>query len=574
MLLLRTGLVVTGLLLAFAPAAHAQEPAATAPPVAAREYQSPRDTLHTFLDAMGRVQSSTDADAAWPLIEGTLDMTRGTPPATRRLAAKELFGLFNRLGRIDVQAMAPDAAEVEANAIQEFEFFPGNERPAARALFDQAARRAGAPPPASVRLVMGEDGHWRFSRQTLEENLKPLTFWAESLQNAYGKDVLGEQAFRQWIPRSLRGRFFAGLELWQWVGLGLAIFLAVLADVVGRSLLGPVLKRVMSHYIAHTDDETRAECLRPFGLAIGATTFILLTQPLALIGLAATILSIVGRLVLTFAIAWAAWSVTDLISDSILKRPAGVKRPYDDMLIPLLRKTAKLFIAAMGVIYIADAFNVQLVPLLASFGIAGLAISFAAQDMVKNLFGGLTIFLDHPFRVGERIVYKGFDGTVEEIGFRITRLRTMTGHLVTIPNGGITSEPVENIQRRPYLRRIMNITITYDTPKEKIEQAVQIVRDILKEPGLAEPIHSVLAGTDMPPRVYFNELNADSLNLFVIYWYVPADWWAFQEHGQRLNLRIFEEFAKADIEFAFPTRTLFLAGDPKRKLVVENEGGS
>jgi MscS family membrane protein len=238
------------------------------------------------------------------------------------------------------------------------------------------------------------------------------------------------------------------------------------------------------------------------------------------------------------------------------------------MLVPLLRKTAKLFIAAMGVLYVAATFDIELLPLLASFGIAGLAISFAAQDMVKNLFGGLTIFLDQPFRVGERINYKGFDGTVEEIGFRITRMRTLVGHLVTIPNGGITSEPVENITRRPSLRRIMNITITYDTPKEKIEQAVQIVRDIFEEPGIREPIHQYLNGELMAPRVFFNQFNSDSLNIFAIYWYIPPEWWPYNEHAHRVNLRIFEEFEKAGIEFAFPTQTLYLAGDPKRELAV------
>ena len=87
-----------------------------------------------------------------------------------------------------------------------------------------------------------------------------------------------------------------------------------------------------------------------------------------------------------------------------------------------------------------------------------------------------------------------------------------------------------------------------------------------------EPIHATIDGDEFPPRVYFNDYNAESLNLFVIYWYVPPAYWDYLDHAQRLNLRIFEEFEKAGIEFAFPTQTLYLAGDPKRQLAVRTLG--
>lgn len=380
--------------------------------------------------------------------------------------------------------------------------------------------------------------------------------------------LLDGEIVRQWIPARLKNRFFLGVELWQWIGLALVIFPALLADVLARALLNPILARLMHRYVATANDDDLRATIRPLGLTVGALVFLALLNLLGLTGMAATILFLAGRLVLTLGLVWVAWSLADLIAGALMRRPKEQKRVFDDMLVPLLRKTAKVFVAAMGVLYVANAFDIELVPLMASFGIAGLAVSFAAQDIVKNLFGGLTIFLDQPFRVGERITYKGFDGTIEEIGFRITRLRTPTGHLVSIPNGGLTNDPVENISRRPSIRRIMNITITYDTPREKIEQAVQIVRDIFNEPGIREPIHQYLGADLMEPRVFFNEFNSDSLNIFAIYWYIPPDWWPYNEHAQRVNLRIFEEFQQAGIEFAFPTQTLYLAGDPQRELAL------
>ena len=375
-------------------------------------------------------------------------------------------------------------------------------------------------------------------------------------------------SIRALVPDSLH-RTRLGLEYWQWLGLLTAIFLGrdrrlpvALATDDGRAAVGPSLP----------GRPGRCECspytVRPLSLAIGALVFLLL---LSLLGLPTPACDHparcgpagphcghrLGRLVLA-----------DLLSDILLRRAKATETTFDDMVIPLLRKTAKLFLVALAVVYVADTFNVALAPLLGGLGLAGLAISFAAQDIVKNLFGGIMIFLDRPFKIGERIQFQAYDGVIEEIGFRTTRLRTLTGHLVTIPNGSITNEAVENIGRRPYIRRLFHVTITYDTPRDKIEQAVTILRDLLKEEGIREPIHPVIKGADFPPRVYFSDYGSCSLDILVVYWYAPPAYWDYLQHAERFNLRLFEEYEKAGIEFAFPTQTLYLAGDPRRELAL------
>jgi len=267
------------------------------------------------------------------------------------------------------------------------------------------------------------------------------------------------------------------------------------------------------------------------------------------------------------------WYVSNLIFaiEVALRRLMGrTGAAIDEQLGPLIRKTLRVALWIVGVLFIAKSvFGQDIGAWLAGLGIAGLAISLAAQDSLKNLFGSVTILMDRPFRIGERIIFGGYDGLIEEIGFRSTKLRTLTGHLVTIPNSKIVNDPVENVARRPTIRRIINVTITYDTPAAKIEEAVEILRGILEEEGIREPIHPVIDGDELPPKVYFNDYNPDSLNLFLIYWYAPPAWWDYMDHAQRLNLRIFEEFEKAGIEFAFPTQTLYLAGDAKRRLAIE-----
>ncbi len=279
------------------------------------------------------------------------------------------------------------------------------------------------------------------------------------------------------------------------------------------------------------------------------------------------------HLLYSVAVFWYAFNLVSILEVVLRRVTSRTESTLDDQVVPLIRKTLRVVLVTLGTLYVLDSvFNQDIGAWLAGLGIAGLAISLAAQDSLKNLFGSITIIFDRPFQIGERIIYGGYDGVVEEIGFRSTKVRTLTGNLVTIPNSNIVNDPVENVGRRPSIRRILNVTITYDTPKEKIEQGVQILRDILEEDGIREPIHPTVNGDDMPPRVYFNDYNAESLNLFVIYWYAPPAWWDYMEHAQRLNLRIFEEFERAGIEFAFPTQTLYLAGDPKRELALRMLG--
>jgi MscS family membrane protein len=128
---------------------------------------------------------------------------------------------------------------------------------------------------------------------------------------------------------------------------------------------------------------------------------------------------------------------------------------------------------------------------------------------------------------------------------------------------------VENLGRRPHIRRVLNVTVTYDTPVEKVEEAVGIIKRILGEEGIVE-------GLDVgpfSPKVMFDEFNAESLNIRVTYWFRPGDPWGQLEHAERFNLRLLRAYNEAGIEFAFPTRTLFVAGDAKRQLAVKVGNG-
>lgn len=266
------------------------------------------------------------------------------------------------------------------------------------------------------------------------------------------------------------------------------------------------------------------------------------------------------------AVGWFLFNLVDLVDLWLRNLAIKTASQLDDQLAPLIRKTLRIFLIVLIGLYTAqNIFNQDVTAWLTGLGIAGLAVSLAAQDSIRNLFGSITILLDKPFIVGERIVFDGFDGPVEEIGFRSTRLRTFDGELITIPNSRFIDNTVRNISRRPNIRRIMDVSVEYGTPPELMRSAVETIRRLLLEPGIVDAFDI----EKFPPRVYFNEMASDHLNIRLIYWFhPPTDWWGFMEHAQRVNLRVMEELTRLGVNFAFPTQTMVLTNDGDRPLLI------
>lgn len=264
----------------------------------------------------------------------------------------------------------------------------------------------------------------------------------------------------------------------------------------------------------------------------------------------------------TLAIILFILKLVSVVDHQLNKWAASTESTIDDVLAPIVGKGLRVFIVIIGgILIIQNLTGVKIGPLLASLGIGGIAIALAAKDSIANFFGTLTIIFDKPFQIGERILIDNYDGVVENVGFRSTRLRTLTGHLVSIPNEKVVNSGLENIGKRPHIRWLTHITITYDTPPEKVEKAVSIIRQILDN---HEGMHP-----DFPPRVYFNGFNDWSLNILVIAWYHPANYWDMQEWLQKTCMEILKRFNEEGIEFAFPSRTVYLANDDNRQLKLK-----
>lgn len=244
-----------------------------------------------------------------------------------------------------------------------------------------------------------------------------------------------------------------------------------------------------------------------------------------------------------------AWLVNRLI-DSLMQEylvPLVQKtdNDLDDQLLPIVRKTLKVTVWIIAIIVGLNNAGYNVGALLAGLGIGGLALAMAAKDSVSNLFGGFTIFTDKPFTIHDRIQVKGFDGVVQEIGIRSTRIRTLDGRIVTIPNMVFASESITNVSSEPNRKVVLTLGLTYNTDEKGIDRALELLAAISKN------------NTDIEETALssFSGFGDFSLNiLFIYYIKKESDILATQT---AINRAILKEFNAAGLEFAFPTQTIY-----------------
>ncbi|MGN6387404.1 MAG: mechanosensitive ion channel family protein [Verrucomicrobiota bacterium] len=256
-------------------------------------------------------------------------------------------------------------------------------------------------------------------------------------------------------------------------------------------------------------------------------------------------------LLIAFSITYMVIKVVDLLAIYWQNRPAVKgEKSFNELLIPLVTKTVKVFIVIMAILITLDHLHFEIRTLLAGVSISGLALGLAAQDTIGNLFGAAAVFVDKPFKLGDMIKLNDIQGVVEEIGLRSTRLRNLDGHIITVPNKTMGNATITNITRRPNIKTVFNIGLTYETPTAKIEEAVQILNDIYKSNPMT---HDVIIG--------FSQFADSSLNISVVHWWKGLDYKEYVAGMERLNLELKDRFDKAGIGFAFPSRTVYLRQD-------------
>ncbi len=355
-------------------------------------------------------------------------------------------------------------------------------------------------------------------------------------QPAFGLDNI------QFLQREL-----GGYPLWQYTASLLWVIAAFFLAMIVDYLMTHQLRRLAAKTKTDLDEKLIAVLHKPVKFAVflallnvGIHTFYWpewmekILSTLFIVAVAGTIIYLIMRIV-------------DLLVEYATTKFFANDADLAKMMLPLLGKSLKVFVCIIGVLTVAQSLGIPITSVLAGLGVGGIAVALAAQNTLANVFGSITILTDRPFRVGDRVQIAGHDGMVETIGLRSTRLRTLEGHLVTIPNKIVADSAINNITLRPNIRQLITLNLTYGTTAEKMQEGVNILRDIFK----AHPLtHDAW--------IYWKDFGAHSQDIFIVYWCKTTVYKEFLEAMQAINLQIKERFTAAGLDFAFPTQTIHL----------------
>ena len=256
-----------------------------------------------------------------------------------------------------------------------------------------------------------------------------------------------------------------------------------------------------------------------------------------------------GRIISIMLGIWFLWRLIDGLGAYFSARAARSSSSLDDQLVPFITKSMKVFLVLTGVLVVAQNMGYSISGLIASLGIGGIAVAMAAKDTIANVFGSIMILIDRPFTIGDWIKTSEFEGVVEEVGFRSTRIRTFAKTVVNVPNSMLANMVIDNIDARPKRRVKMRIGITYSTSPKQMQDAIKGIENILK-------YH---VGVDQEfSLVKFDEFEDCSLSIFLYYFTKTTHWEEYLQIRQEVNMEIMKLLESLELEFAFPTRTVHL----------------
>ncbi|MEO1367741.1 MAG: mechanosensitive ion channel family protein, partial [Acidobacteriota bacterium] len=442
------------------------EPVAVPP-----ELESARAAMRTFLEAF----DPQKAPEGWhPLDRAamTLDLSEIGADVRKqqgRELAAQLKDLLDRTELIDIDSLSarPDAEPWRLPV----DLGAGADGPQADG------------PRQDIVLAPDDAGRWLFTRATVEA-IPDLLAATRGLEIVEGTTRTGPLTLAQWLreklPPSLLGVTFL-LENWQWLGLMLLALVGFALDRLATGSVRLAIERYLRRSMEQIDSVELTKSLRPLGLLIAGFVWWLGLFWLGLPTQILETLTVAAKFVVIVASVWTVYRMVDIVAAVLEGRAARSENKFDDLLVPLFRKSAKLIVAAIGFVFIADNLNVDITSLIAGLGIGGLALALAAQDTVKNLFGSLTVILDQPFSVGDWVKIGDIEGTVVELGFRSTRIKTFYDSTITLPNASLISASVDNLGARTYRRWSTTLGLAYETPAEKVEAFCEGIRELVRK---------------------------------------------------------------------------------------------
>ena len=397
------------------------------------------------------------------------------------------------------------------------------------------------------------NGKWYYSKET---NQKIIGIYKEVFP-------AGTEFVKKIIPN--KGHItFLGIELWQYVGIVLFVVLGIFLFWFFNKIIFYGLKKIeaifmrFSHKSLH---ETLNKLSRPLALLI---VFYLIENYVPILQFNIDINSFlikgleIGQIVLWI---YVFLEIVSVLIEVYISYTSKTENKLDDQLAPILSRLLKVLVVFVGVLKMLTIFGVNTTTVLAGASIGGLAVALASQDTVKNLIGTFMIFLDKPFQIGDWIEGGEVVGTVEEVGFRSSRIRAIDTSIFTIPNSKLSEIVINNKGLRQYRRYQTKLGIRYDTPPELIEAFVLGVRKIIE-------VHPETLTRSY--NVEFTGFGDFALEILVNTYFLSLEWGVEQSSKHRLHIAIIKLAKELGVDFAFPSQTLMVEQFPDKKSLDMN----
>ena len=519
--------------------------------------ESPRHALMTFIEAMDLVQRGYEE-------VGYARAMASMPPDATREDARRLHAILLRLSPVS-PAELPGPQQVERSGDTRYEFFP-------RGMDHQWIWDAvEVPPDAAISLVSAREG-WIFSEATVDGAPDFLDAIA-SLPPRFEAAEEGQYFIMAFSPLLDRN----GLLPWAlFIGVGL---IGLAAGFGFSRLLCWVAKKAQER-----DRPFLGTTLTGLGHSGGLVIFtFFFTVAIGFLELGPVLGGLryaIPRFLMVVAVALLLISLIDVVAAFVKGRVSRHGGHYDKMVVTMVRRILRVFVITLIVIFVLqNLLGLNVGALLVGFGFLALALSLAAQDSVKNLFGAVSIFINRPFVIGDWIKFRGemdtHIGVIEDIELQATKLKDLEGNLVTLPNMLFIDREVENLSARGYIRREVNIAIPYRAHADEVERALEALEEVFKDEEVLDDANA--EGHDDEPHVSFFGFADSWLTIRGYhYYYMNTDdgeiqrdtergWFSYLSHCSLVNRKIVKLFGERDIEFAFPTQTVALVpqeGEP------------
>jgi len=240
-------------------------------------------------------------------------------------------------------------------------------------------------------------------------------------------------------------------------------------------------------------------------------------------------------------------SLQQFVDYGIQKLAKEKQQETETSVINIIGRILRGTLWAIALVYIISLFGYDITTLVASFGVLGIVLAFGLQEILSDIFASISIFFDKPFEIGDFIIVGDNIGVVKKVGIKSTRIQSLWGQEVVIPNKELTSARINNYKKMEKRRIQFSFGVVYDTSAEKLEKVLEITKEIVDKIELADL-----------NRVHFKEYGDFSLNFEVVYYVNTPDYNKYMDIQQEINLSIKKRFEKEGIIFAYPTQTVII----------------